>query len=381
MLASSSTDVLAAPRPSKDDLARARVLDREGVKAFGEGRYNDAVRFFDEAYRLGGPPFELWNVAKCYLRLDEPEQAAETLERYLALENLPPDDRKEASDQLEELRRRESTLTVSSNPTGASVSVDGKPIEGRTPVSTTVAPGTHTVTVTSDKHASYTRQIDAHYGRAVIVDASLVHEDRPPPPGNPYEEKEDRRFAVRGIVAAILPRFGEIGGDATPGALVSGTYRISEGSPAVAIGALVSISADSWGNSVNAPSTVRGCDGTLPGSFGATAISLYGIGTAGFGLGSRLRVVGVGGVGVAGYIVPDTGGDVFAPSCTSSPGLRPALMLGGQLDYALTSSFRLTAMPINLQLMPAFSGVRRTPLDASGLWMRFGIGIGAGVDF
>jgi hypothetical protein len=365
-----------------DDLSRARVLDGEGVKAFQEGRYNDAIRFFEEAHRLGGPPFELWNIAKCHLHLDQPEQAAEMLERYLSTKDLPPDDRREASEQLDELRRRPSTLTVSSSPTGATVTVDGKAVDsGTTPVSTTVAPGVHTVTVQLENHAPYTRQVEARYGRAVIVDAALGAADqRPPPPQNPYTETDDRRISARAHVGVVLPRHGGVGGEAAVGGMVSGTYRINDGSPSFALGGLFSISGDSWKNTIDAPNQVPGCTGTLPGTFSGTALSLHAIGTMGVTLVPRLRVVGVGGVGVAGYVVPDTGGDLFNPSCTSSPGLRPSLLLGAQIDYALGSTFRFSAMPITMQLHPAFSGVRQTPLDATGVWARFMIGFGVGVD-
>lgn len=358
------------------------MLDGEGVKAFQEGRYNDAIRFFEEAHRLGGPPFELWNIAKCHLRLDQPEQAAEMLERYLETKDLPPDDRKEASEQLDELRRRPSTLTVSSSPPGATVTVDGKTVDsGTTPVSTTVPPGTHSVTVQLEDHPPYTRQVEARYGRAVIVDAPLGGEEkRPPPPQNPYTETDDRRVSLRGHLGVVLPRHGGIGGDAAPGATISGTYRLNDGAPSFAVGALVSVTGDSWKNTVGAPNQVPNCTGTLPGSFGATALSLYAVGTMGVTLVPRLRIVGVGGAGIAGYVVPDTGGDLFNPSCTSSPGVRPALLLGAQIDYALGSTFRLSAMPITMQLHPAFSGVRQSPIDASGAWVRFMFGIGIGVD-
>jgi len=365
---------------TNDELARARVLDSEGVKAFGEGRYNDAIRFFEEAHRLGGPPFELWNIAKCHQRLDQPEQAAEMLERYLETKDLPPDDRREASEQLEELRRRSSSLTVSSSPSGATVIVDGKDA-GKTPVSTTLPPGPHTVTVQHENRAPYTRQVEAHYGRAVIVDAPLGGEEkRPPPPQNPYTDTDDRRVALRGLLGVVLPRHGGLAGDATPGGMISGTYRLNDGAPSFALGGLVSISGDSWENTINAPSTVQGCNGRLPGSFSATELGFYFLGTLGVNLVPRLRIVGLGGVGIASYLAPDTGGDLFVPSCTSSPGLRPALLLGAQIDYALGSTFRLSAMPISMQLHPAFSGVRDTPIDASGAWVRFMLGIGIGVD-
>jgi hypothetical protein len=248
-------------------------------------------------------------------------------------------------------------------------------------VSTTVPPGPHTVGVQLENHAPYTRQVEARYGRAVIVDAPLgTAERRPPPPENPYTEADERRVSLRGHLGVVLPRYGGIGGDGALGGTVSGTYRLNDGAPSFALGALASVTGDSWSNTVRAPTTVAGCPGTLPGSFGATALSLYAVGTMGVTLVPRLRVVGVGGVGVAGYIVPETGGDLFNPSCTSSPGLRPALLLGAQIDYALGSTFRISAMPITMQLHPAFSGVRETPIDASGAWVRFMLGIGIGVD-
>ena len=158
---------VAGPRTA-EDLSRARVLDQQGAKAYGDGRYNDAIRYFEESHRLGGPPFELWNIAKCHVRLDQPEQAAEMLERYLATPTLPADDREEATQQLDSLRRRTSTLTIASNPTGAAVTFDGRIAEGggKTPTSFTVQPGQHTITLTSPRYAVYTQTFDARYGRA-----------------------------------------------------------------------------------------------------------------------------------------------------------------------------------------------------------------------
>ena len=90
--------------------------------------------------------------------------------------------------------------------------------------------------------------------------------------------------------------------------------------------------------------------------------------------------MGIGGVGLAGYFVEHVGGDLFVPSCTPSPGLRPALLFGAQIDYALTKNVRISAFPLTWQVQPAFDGTRAAPRDASGVWMRFGIGLGAGID-
>lgn len=369
-----------APTRGKEDLARARALDREGAKAYGEGRYNDAIRYFEEAYRLGGPAFELWNVAKCYLRLDQPEQAAEMLERYLSTPNLPKEDREEATQQLEALKKRPSTLTVSSTPSGAQVSVDGKNV-GRTPLSISVAPGAHAVTVTPATGAPITRQIEARFGRALTVDTSLTPGDsRPPPPPNPYDEPEPGRIALRGAINLMLPRHGAVGGNAGAGLMALGTYKLTDvGRVSLSAGGLLSLSGDSWSNRTGEENTAPNC-APLRDAQSATALSLFGIGTASIPLGPSVRLAGIGGVGLAGYFVEHVGGDLFVPSCTPSPGVRPALLFGAAVDYALTKNVRLSAFPLTWQIQPAFGGVRTTPRDASGVWMRFGIGIGAGID-
>ena len=373
----------STPRPT-EDLSRARVLDQQGAKAYGDGRYNDAIRYFEESLRLGGPPFELWNIAKCYVRLDQPEQAAEMLEKYLATASLPPDDRQEATEQLEALRRRTSPVTVASSPTGASVTLDGRiPPEGtgQTPTSFTVPPGQHTITITAPKRAVYTQTFDARYGRAVILDVQLKEDGvGKAPPQNPYGEGEIRRVALRGDLGVMLPRYGSVGGAAHATLTASGTYRFADvGATTFAIGGMLLLTGDSWDNTVGAPAMAAPC-GLLKNSRSDTALSMFVMGTAGWEIVPRLRAHGVAGVGITAIFTDDLGGDVFVSACNPSPAPRPALMLGAQLDYAVTPVVRLSALPLVLQFQPAFEGTRSTPIDTSGVWIRATIAVGAGVD-
>lgn len=375
-----------SPRAA-DDLARARILDQQGAKAYADGRYNDAIRYFEEAHRLGGPPFELWNIAKCHVHLDQPEQAAEMLERYLATPTLPAEDREEATQQLEALRKRPSTVTIASRPSGAAVTVDGRPAEGgKTPTSFNVPPGSHTIRLELPTHAPYVQTFDARYGRAILLDVPLAKSGAPPPAPtapvqvNPYDAEEVRRIALRGHLGIMLPRYGSVGGSAHVQMDVSGTYRFADvGATSFAAGGAVFLTGDSWSNTIAAPVATPQC-GVLRDQNGATALSMFAIGTAGWQIVPRLRAHAIGGFGLAGYLAGDLGGDVFTPSCTGGPGARPALLLGTQLDYALTPLVRLSAMPIVLQLQPSFAGTRSDPIDTSGIWMRATIAIGAGVD-
>jgi hypothetical protein len=244
-----------------------------------------------------------------------------------------------------------------------------------------VPPGAHTITLTSPTYAAHTQAIEARYGRAIILDVPLGKDRRPPPPLNPYpEDTEVRRIALRGHVGVMLPRYGSIGGAAHLTAALNGTYRFADlGPTAFAAGLMVNVTTDSWDNTVGAPATLPEC-GALKSPRSATAWSAFAIGSAGWEIVPKMRVHALAGAGVAAYSADDLGGDVFVPSCSPSPGARPALIVGAQLDYAITPIVRLSALPLTLQFQPSFEGTRSTPLDTSGVWLRATIAVGVGVD-
>lgn len=364
------------------DLSRARALDREGAKAYGEGRYADAIRAFDESYRLGGPAFELWNIAKCHLRLDQPEQAGELLERYLATPNLPKEDREEASAQLDQLKKRPSTLTVTSSPSGANVSVDGKPVPGVTPLTVSVTAGPHTVEVAAPTGVPYKNKVDARYGRALHIEATLKEgkAERPPPPGNPYDSEDGGPLSVRAAVSVVAPRFGSIGGAAGVGFFALVGYRFAEiGKGSLSVAGIFTVSGDNWKNATGVSNDTGGkC--ALQNKQGATAFSAFGAVTAMFPITQKLKLGGLTGVGLSGLSHDQLGSDVFLASCDPSTGVRPAFLFGAELDYAIGSTMRFVAYPLTWHVQPAFDGTRSFPEDATGLWMRFSVGVGIGLD-
>lgn len=164
----------AATAPAAD-LTAARELDQQGVRAFADGRYRDAVRYFEEAAARGGPAFEIWNLARCRQKLDEPEEAAKLLERYLDRSDLAEGDRAQARSELQEIQRRPSRVTVLSAPAGAAVYLDERRgTLGRTPVTLDVPNGDHAVTLELPGYERERLSFHAKYGRAVIVSATLA---------------------------------------------------------------------------------------------------------------------------------------------------------------------------------------------------------------
>jgi PEGA domain-containing protein len=177
--AENAGDTLASRRkPGAANVVGARELDRQGVRAYADGRYSDAVVLFRESFTLGGPASELWNIARSEERQDHPESAAKAIEAYLAQTGLTPEDRAGAERELESLRARPSLVTVTSTPPGASVTVDGLTgSQAVTPVTFEVTPGAHTLALRRDSRAAQTVRIDARFGRAIVLDVTL---DAPP---------------------------------------------------------------------------------------------------------------------------------------------------------------------------------------------------------
>jgi hypothetical protein len=160
----------AASRPSVD---AARELDQQGVRSFRAGRYTDAMAYFRAAYQLGGPSSELWNIVRCREGMDDAPGAAAAIDEYLDLKDLQPQDRADAAREAQALRARPSTLTVTTTPPGASVSLDGKPLAGATPMSADLRAGSHTVAVERAGYVTKTQGVEARFGRAVIVTLDL----------------------------------------------------------------------------------------------------------------------------------------------------------------------------------------------------------------
>jgi hypothetical protein len=158
---------------AKGSVDSARQLDQEGVRSFRAGRYNDAIAFFRAAYDLGGPSSELWNIVRCREGLDDPEGAAAAIDEYLGVKDLAPRDRADATREAQALRDRASTLTVTTNPPGATLFVDGKMAAGATPLSLEIRPGTHALALRREGYLAATRSVEARFGRAVIVTLDL----------------------------------------------------------------------------------------------------------------------------------------------------------------------------------------------------------------
>ena len=100
--------VCAAAAPAhaiSEDDERAKAHFLAGQSYYDQASYTDALREFNEAYRISKRPALLYNVARCYEALDQYDEAVKMLQRYLD-EDPETTDRAAVETRIANLRGR-----------------------------------------------------------------------------------------------------------------------------------------------------------------------------------------------------------------------------------------------------------------------------------
>jgi tetratricopeptide (TPR) repeat protein len=136
----------ATPPPSQGTVTPATPADEEaatrfkrGLQLFDEGDYTLALVEFERAYQIAPNYRALYNIALVDTQLGRYADASRTFDQYLrdGGDAIPAARRAEVQNTLASLRVRTATLEVSTNVSGAEVSLDGKPLDAsllRTPM-------------------------------------------------------------------------------------------------------------------------------------------------------------------------------------------------------------------------------------------------------
>lgn len=100
---------LARAEPSVDALARA------GRRSFEEGRYEEALAAFEEAYRKEKKPQLLYAMGFCHLELKQPAEALEKFEAYERARRIPEENQENLAQAMARARamlEQEATTEV-----------------------------------------------------------------------------------------------------------------------------------------------------------------------------------------------------------------------------------------------------------------------------
>src|SRR5262245_16843817 len=131
--------VLCASLARADVASEAQAFFDTGQRAFNEGDYEGAVIAFKAAYERKPHPDVLINIATCYERIYDPEQARETYERFLREAPATPAEaalRALAQTRLRWLAKRRGKIVVEANKPRATARIVGKDVmrAGTTPL-------------------------------------------------------------------------------------------------------------------------------------------------------------------------------------------------------------------------------------------------------
>lgn len=159
------TLILATPSTAMADAnEEARERFMEGRQHYEDGDYLEAAEKFLEAYELSDRSELLFNVGQAYRRADALGRAEEYFQQYL---NEQPDapNADAVVETIIEIQRekaaRMATLTVTTEPRGASIFVDAEPSPRcQSPCDIDLDPGSYTLRAELSGHESTTTQVE-----------------------------------------------------------------------------------------------------------------------------------------------------------------------------------------------------------------------------
>ena len=126
-------DLLVPDVEPEERVALASTLASEGQRSFESGDFDTAARQLEVSYRLTPSSDVLLTLGLALAELGHHMAAAERLERYLQGEAIEAEQRGRAEQALSQQRSHFAAVNVSTEPSGARISLDGRP-QGTSPL-------------------------------------------------------------------------------------------------------------------------------------------------------------------------------------------------------------------------------------------------------
>lgn len=166
-----SQGAFAQSDPGRD--AEARGLFEAGRAAFDQGRYQDALEYFDRSYQLSRRPQLLYNLGQVHDRLRHDDEALQALTQYL--KQVPgASNRQEVEHRIQALKQAMvGTLHFTVTPAAAQIWIDGEAkvldASGKLQVST----GSHEILVRAEGYQELRQRMTVRGGDSIELPISL----------------------------------------------------------------------------------------------------------------------------------------------------------------------------------------------------------------
>jgi len=153
------------------DSDRANLLFKKGKVAFNEGKYDDALRIYSEAWRLKQSPDIAANLAQTESELGKHRDAAEHFSFALAhlLPSTTDEQKKALADGLEQEKKEVGTLRVTLEPADSVLTLDDAPVALPPSGELFVTPGEHHCSVTHEGYQTTTEAVQLSKGSSQVL--------------------------------------------------------------------------------------------------------------------------------------------------------------------------------------------------------------------
>ncbi len=176
----------AAAKPDKKTRDAARKAYSAGEKAYDSGDYVAAYDNFKKANELiPSPHAEYWMGMALYKQNKDAEALAQ-LQKFMqdpGASKVGDEKLETAKKAIEDLEAKQTgEVNLATTPAGATVTVDGQPQSGETPMVLKLKPGTHKVVITSPGYETKEMEINVVAGQRNDQNVELTLSEAPAEP-------------------------------------------------------------------------------------------------------------------------------------------------------------------------------------------------------
>lgn len=154
----------------------ARAHYEHGVGLANKGEYKAALEEFNAAYAASPHFAVLYNIGQAEVALGRPRRAIDALSKYLrdGKDDVPPPRRQQVQAQIAQLESVFASLTITTDPAGAQLTLDGLEI-GRSPTDAPrrLSAGSHVVTASRPDGPVVTRVVSLAEGEQFTLTLTL----------------------------------------------------------------------------------------------------------------------------------------------------------------------------------------------------------------
>ncbi|HEY4158742.1 MAG TPA: tetratricopeptide repeat protein, partial [Polyangiaceae bacterium] len=171
LLVACALSVPAHAQSNSADSDRANLLFKKGKVAFNDGKFDDALRIYSEAWRLKQSPDIAANLAQTESELGKHRDAAEHFAFALAhlLPSSTDEQKKALADGLDVEKKEVGTLHVTLEPGDASLSLDDSPVILPPSGDIFVVPGEHRCSVTHEGYDASQQAVRVSKGASQVL--------------------------------------------------------------------------------------------------------------------------------------------------------------------------------------------------------------------